>query len=575
MTRNLTNEVRRAELVHRFGMAAVNNALPVDPAVPIEIPKGLNLDGITGEVLKVYSETIGGVRFGAEQGSNNWVVDGTMTATGKPLLANDPHRPVQIPSLRKTVHLVGPGWDVIGAGEPALPGVALGHNERIAFGFTIVGIDQVDLYVETLDPANRDRYRYRGQWKAMEIEKQELSVKGMAQPQPIEIRRTVHGPVIHEDRVRNRAYALRWVGAEPGGAGYLAALSLLRAKNWKEFTAAVERYKLPSENLVYADVGGNIGWHASGQAPIRQNWFGLMPVPGESGGYEWAGFRPMSDLPHVYNPPTHFVATANHNILPPNYPIPLGHEFAQRFRFDRIQQMLSEKKKFSVADFERMQQDVTSEAARRYQRLLKGWKPSARQASTVDRLLRWDARMTTDSVEAAIFEAWTAYLPYEVFGRGLGPFADLNTTLRALETQGNPKALETSLDLALDQLASRLGAQPELWAWGKLHQIHFRHPLGVPEFHRGPIQRPGDANTVNATSGSNFLQTNGASYRQIMDLADWDRSVMTNVPGESGDPSSPHYSDLLADWAAGRYHPMPYSRKAVEAATVERITLTP
>ncbi|MBI1792025.1 MAG: penicillin acylase family protein, partial [Acidobacteria bacterium] len=580
MTRNLASEVRRAEQVQRFGLATVQKLLPVDPPVPLEIPKGLNLEGITAEILRTYNQTIAAVRLGdgdgdAEQGSNNWVVDGTLSATGKPILANDPHRPVQIPSLRKTVHLVGPGWNVIGAGEPALPGIALGHNERVAFGFTIVGIDQGDLYVETLDPADHNRYRYRGSWKSMEVERESLKVKGLDQPHAIELRYTVHGPVIHEDLARHRAYVLRWVGAEPGGAGYLAALSLSRARNWKEFTQAVERYKTPSENLVYADTGGNIGWHASGLAPVRKNWSGLLPVPGESGEYEWSGFRAMSELPHVYNPASHFIATANHNILPQGYTIPLGYEFAQRFRFERIQEMLSPGHKFSVADFERLQHDVTSLPARRFQAILRKWKPEGRAKGIVERLLRWDARLATDSVEAMLFEIWTAALPPELFGRTLGTLTDIKLVLKTLEAQPNPKALEASLDTALRYLENRFGPNLEAWQWGKLHQIHFRHPLNVSEFNRGPMARPGDGNTVNATSGSNFLQTNGASYRQILDVADWDRSVMTNVPGESGDPSSPHYSDLLADWAAGKYHPMPYSRKAVEAATVEKILLTP
>jgi len=175
-----------------------------------------------------------------------------MTMTGKPLLANDPHRPVQIPSLRKTVHLVAPGWNAIGAGEPALPGIALGHNENIGFGFTIVGIDQQDLYVEKTNPEHPVEYRYRGVWKKFTIERQTIRVKG-DRPLPIELRYTVHGPVIYEDSGRHRAYTLRWVGSEPGTAGYLAGLAVARAKNWNEFLAAMDRYKVPSENIVYAD----------------------------------------------------------------------------------------------------------------------------------------------------------------------------------------------------------------------------------------------------------------------------------------------------------------------------------
>ncbi len=352
MTRNLVNEVRRAQDVGRFGLPTVQKFLPPDPPISVEVPKGLDLSDITEEIIRSYNETIGAVRF-ADQGSNNWVVDGTMTATGKPILANDPHRPMQLPSLRKTVHLVGPGWNAIGAGEPALPGIALGHNERIAWGFTIVGIDQVDLFVEKLNPANPDEYWYRGSWKKIEIEREPLQFKG-AGTQSVELRFTMHGPLIHEDRGRNRAYALRWVGAEPGGAGYLAGLAASQAGNWKEFLSALERYIVPSENIVYADVDGNIGWQAAGLAPIRKNWPGLLPVPGDRGEYEWSGFRKLEELPRLYNPPAHFIATANHNILPSGYSVPLGYEWAPPFRFRRIEEMLAKGGKFSVSDFTRM-----------------------------------------------------------------------------------------------------------------------------------------------------------------------------------------------------------------------------
>src|SRR5206468_8614710 len=222
------------------GMERARRCMRLEPAIAVEVPKGLDLADISTDILKAYRETVGPARLtsqasaAAEQGSNNWVVDGTMTVTGRPMLANDPHRPVQIPSLRKTVHLVAPGWNAIGAGEPALPGIALGHNEHIGFGFTIVGIDQQDLYVEKQNPANASEYRYRGAWKKVETDRQTLAVKG-AQPREIDLRYTIHGPIIYEDPAHNRAYALRWVGSEPGTAGYLAGLAVARASNWNQF----------------------------------------------------------------------------------------------------------------------------------------------------------------------------------------------------------------------------------------------------------------------------------------------------------------------------------------------------
>jgi len=583
MTRNLTREVKRAEQVRRFGVARVEKLFSLDPPHAVEIPRGLDLAEITHDIVKVYEQAIGPVAFSTEQGSNNWVVDGTMTATGKPLLANDPHRPVQIPSLRKTVHLVAPGWNAIGAGEPALPGIALGHNEHIGFGFTIVGIDQQDLYVEKLNPANANEYQYRGAWKKVETERQPLTVKD-APIREVELRYTIHGPIIYEDPAHNRAYALRWVGSEPGTAGYLAGLAVARAGNWAQFLEAMERYKVPSENIVYADTEGNIGWQAAGMAPVRKNWSGVLPVPGDSGVYEWAGFRRAAELPRVFNPPTHFIATANHNILPPGYSTPLGYEWALPFRFHRIEEMLAARKKFTIEDFERMQQDAVSLPARRLQAIIRKWtmEPGSREAKAVDLLLRWDGNLAANSAAALIFEYWLAQLPRAVFGPEIGPDVDLETMLKTLELQQDPttmaatlKILGVSLHAALDQAESQFGPDMQSWQWGTVHQIHFRHPLGVRAFHRGPLPRPGDGNTVNATSGAAFQQTNGASYREILDLSDWDRSVMTNVPGESGDPESPYYSDLLDDWASGRYHPMPFTRKAVEAATAEHWWLVP
>src|SRR6266478_3437510 len=573
MTRNLTKEVARVQDVKRLGLAAVAKFLPPDPPTPLEIPHGLDLADVDEGILRVYNQTIGPARFG-EQGSNNWVVDGSLTSGGKPILANDPHRPVQLPSLRKTVHLVRPGWNAIGAGEPSLPGIALGHNENIAWGFTTVGIDQQDLYVEKLDTENPNRYRYRGAWKDMEIEQQSLRVKGGKELLPIRLLHTVHGPVIHVDAARHRAYALRWVGAEPGSAGYLVGLSIARAKNWTEFLKATDRYKVPAENIVYADTAGNIGWQVTGLTPIRKNWSGLFPVPGDSGEYEWSGFQAPKDLPHSYNPPSHFIATANHNILPNGYSIPLGYEWALPFRHQRIVEMLSTHQKFSVADFERMQQDVVAIPARRFQAVLRRWS-TPENPSVVKKVLEWNAAVTADSAAAAIYEVWISKLPQAVFGASLAPRTDLLMLLKTLESVPHPKALKDTLAATLRQLSKEQGSDMERWQWGRLHKVDFPHPLNADQFHRGPVARPGDGFTVNATSGAAFQQSSGASYREILDVSDWDRSMTTNVPGESGDPSSPHYSDLLQDWAAGRYHPLPYTRKSVDAATTERLTLTP
>ena len=596
MTRNTSREVKRAQDIVRFGLENVQKYMPPDPPVKIEVPRRLDLAGITNDLLRDYNAAIGSIRFGPAgnfqliaasverpdnmQGSNNWVVSGARSQTGKPLLASDPHRPINLPSLRKTVHLVGPGWNVIGAGEPALPGIALGHNEEVGFGFTIVGIDQCDLYVERINPANPDEYLFKGRWRKMEVLNEEIAVKGEPRPRHVQLRYTRHGPVIAEDLGRHRVFALRWTGAEPGGAGYLGALRLARAKNWDEFQQAAAQYKVPSENLVYADRAGNIGWIASGLAPIRKGWNGLLPVPGDTGEYEWSGYLPSDQNPRSFNPASGAIATANHNILPPNYPHVLGYEWAPAYRFNRITEMLLERPKFSVGRFEQMQYDVHSHPARVFQAIIRGWGPAPetwneRELSALERLKIWDIRLEAGSHDALLYELWIAKMHAFLFGQRLGSRVDQSMILASLRAKPDWGAVHAALRAALRDLERISAASSSGGQWGDLHTVTFTHPVDVKSWHRGPYPRPGDGNSVLATGGTNFRQTTGASYRQILDLSDWDKSVITNVPGEVGDPQSRHYDDLLEDWRTGRYHPLPYSRAAVEAATTERIRLQP
>jgi len=591
VTLNAGSEVSRAQLVREAGADLVADLLPTDPPKKIEIPDGLDLAGIGPEILAGASAMSAPVSF--REGSNNWVVAGGLSATGKPLLANDPHRSIQLPSLRWLVHLVGPGWNVIGAGEPALPGVAAGHNDRVGFGFTIVGIDQQDVYVEETSPEDPNQVRFDGRWEAMRVERETIRVKG-GEPVEIELKFTRHGPVIHEDRARHRAYALRWVGNEPGTAGYLGSLSLNRARTWEEFRQALERWKVPSENLLYADVDGNIGWQVAGLAPIRKGWDGLLPAPGD-GRFEWQGFLPASELPSSFNPPAGFVATANHNILPPGYPHTLGYEWAPPDRFQRILMVLGAPgaKKFTVEDFQRLQHDAVSLPARRLAGLLRQLPAAARTAETgpwIDRLGRWDGALDKDSAEAAVYELWRAELPAAVFRPKLsepvwklvGPFLDPERAVDELEKPSPTRdaILVWTLGAALKKAEERLGKDPSKWRWGTLHQTPFRHALSTADARRAlfdlpPVERSGDGTTVNAGAGPDFRAVHGASFREILDVADWDRSVATSVPGQSGQPGSPHYGDLLPLWAEGRYFPLLFSREQVEKQSKDRLLLEP
>jgi penicillin G amidase len=604
MTRNASLEVLRAKLVRELGAELVDEIIATDPPRKIEVPPGLDLAGIDEPVLGGALAAGAPITFEPVQGSNNWVVDGTLSATGKPLLANDPHRALQLPSLRWMVHLVAPGWNVIGAGEPSLPGVAVGHNDRVAFGFTIVGIDQQDLYVEETDPAHPDRYRFNGRWETMRVEREKIRVKG-AEPVDVELKFTVHGPVLHEDRARHRAYALRWVGSEPGTAGYLASLSLDRARSWPDFLRALERWKVPSENLVYADVDGNIGWQATGLTPVRKGWAGLLPVPGD-GRYEWQGFLPPSELPRSFNPASHLIATANHNIMPPGYAKELGYEWASPFRFERIVEVLSTPgSPFTVESFQRLQQDVVSIPARRMIRLLAAAKGAPQNREELrpwaERLTHWDGSLGRDSSPAALYELWMSKLPEAVFKpklpeaswRLIAPFLGLEEALTAVEKTssrwfGEGEAAAAARDAALFQALGAaveegrkiLGPDPDTWRWGALHTATFHHPLATdPQskavFDLPAVERGGGGDTVNAAEGPGFLVMHGASFREVLDVADWDRSVAVNVPGQSGQPGSPHYGDLLPLWSAGRSFPFLFSREKIEQAATDRLILEP
>jgi penicillin amidase len=606
MTRNASSEVLRAQLVRLLGTEKTGELVETDPFKKLEVPAGLDLNGIDGKILAGANAASGAVSFGAGQqsseGSNDWVVGGALTNTGKPILANDPHRSIGLPSLRYLVHLVGPGWNVIGAGEPTLPGVAAGHNERVGFGFTIVGIDQQDLYVEETNPADPTQYRYKNKWEQMKIEHESIEVKGKPAPVDVALRFTRHGPVIYENAALHRAYALRWVGSERGSAGYLASLSLDRAKNWQEFLKALERWRVPSENLVYADVDGNIGWQAAGSAPIRQGWSGLLPVSGNTGRYEWNGWLPLSELPRAYNPAKGFIATANHKIIPEGYKHEINFEWSAPFRFHRIEEVLQKGGKFTIEDFERLQHDETSLPAQELvplllRALLIDSRVNMRDAYELFK--EWDCVLARDSAAAALYEVWLQKLetnfanhivPAEAKGL-VGAASLLRTMLRTFKNPdnktlgANPQVkasllMSESLNEAISDLKSRLGPDIKKWRWGDLHIAEFKHPLSTDDARRAvldlkSVPRGGDANTVNATGGARFIQRSGASFREILDLSDWDKSVAINVPGQSAQPESPHYGDLLPLWAEGKYFPLLFSRDSIEKNAAERLLLEP
>jgi penicillin amidase len=602
MMANASSELLHAQLVALLGSQRASELFHFDPDARLDPAPGIDFSGLTPALLENIVSSDKRIPFPSTslQESNNWTVSGTLTASGKPLLANDPHRVIAQPSLRYIVHLIAPGWNVIGAVEPALPGVAAGHNEHIAWGFTIFGLDQQDLYIETLDPRNPTLYRTEHGWSPLLAERETIHVRGAPDVEAV-LHFTRHGPVVWEDG--KRALALRWAGSEPGTAGYLGSLSLDRAGNWQEFEQAMPRWKVPPENIVFADRAGNIGEHSTGLAPLRRNFNGLLPVPA-NGQYEWSGFVPNAQLPHSYNPAAGFIATANQKTIPDAYPYAVGFEWAPPTRFDRIHEVLGEAKrtghKLRVADMEDLQLDVVSLLARQLQALLRqAVAPASGPANkAAGLLLDWDCALRADSASAALYELWTLQLRKAVTRRALPESAqeamptwslyqvvlELSVPRATLfgSTTARDALLRDTLQSAYDELIAKQGPDTQRWSWGALHKAYFRHALdGVPgaatPLDRGPVERPGDGDVVQATEydDGSLDQTSGASYREIFDLADWDNSVAINVPGQSGQAGSAHYDDLLPLWSSGQYFPLRYSRAAVDAVTSDVLMLQP
>ncbi|NYI02298.1 penicillin acylase family protein [Cupriavidus plantarum] len=637
LTLNFTGEVDRAQIYCQVKPDAVRAdwlRRELDPPIEPKLPEGLDPCGIpAAELKRAYELATAAPRFPkdwwgparAERktevpldelyvlqdpasdlarslGSNNWVIAGARTTTGRPILANDPHRAHGAPSLRYISHLNAPGLSVIGAGEPFLPGISIGHNGTIAFGLTRFYMDQEDLYVYETNPAQPNEYRYQGRWEPMKTVTEQIAVKGEPTPRTVTIDYTRHGPLLYADTNGHRAYALRAAWLDVGMAPYFGSMDYMRAQNWDQFRAAMNRWGAPGENQVFADRGGNIGWLPGGLTVIRPNWDGLTPVPGD-GRYEWAGYRNMDELPWTYNPPAGYVVTANENNIPPDHPAAqkgVGYEWSDSSRARRLKAVVGANARSSLADSMAWQTDTVSLPAQRVVALLKDVEtadPKLRGA--LDMLRGWDGNERADSAPAALFEVWfSKHLRPAVVRAALSPegaklvgAGDAARVIAVLE-QPDPwmgaarrnEVMLASLRGAIVEVEQKLGPDMRAWQWGKLHTAVFNHPLSPIlddaarkqyDVNAGPIG--GSAFTPMATTyrNSDFQLTAGASYRMVLDVGNWDASRAVNTPGQSGNPANPHYRDLAPVWAKGQYFPLVYSRKAVEKESVERVELVP
>jgi penicillin G amidase len=625
---NITQEVARARVVCAAGLEADRLRRKIEPSGHhMVVPAGLNPCDVPADVLKDYllatkqvdfnglagterhaefspeKELVLAIDAQSMEGSNNWVVAPSRTTTGRPILANDPHRQLGAPSLRYLVGLNAPGLDIIGAGEPALPGISIGHNDDIAFGITIFAIDQEDLYVYELKKGDPQSYRYKSGWEKMRVVRDTIDVKGGAS-RDVELRFTRHGPVMTVDAPNNRAFAMRTVWNEPGLSGYFGSSRLLTAKTWDDFKSAGNAWGAPPLNIVYADIKGNIGWAAAGRAPIRKNWDGLMPVPGD-GRYEWAGFHGKDVLPSRLNPTEGFFATANEMNLPVGYPNEqnrIAFEWTDRSRIDRINEILGAKAKMTLFDSMAIQTDAVSTQSRRAVALLGSLSsPDAEVSQALALLKLWNHEESTSSPAAAIYEVWVtkhlgrttvARVTPEAARKLIGD-AHLAAVIDYLEHPDSalgeePAAardaiLLESLKDTLTELKQLLGPATS-WAWGRLHHATFEPAVAVladPQLRAqmsvGPLEVPGSASTPRAQTyrPADFSVISGASVRMVLDVGAWDNSVVVNTPGQSGDPMSAHYRDLFPLWAEGSYVPLRFSRAAVERDAEDRIHLTP
>jgi penicillin G amidase len=543
-----------------------------------------------------------GFEFEQRAASNNWVVSGRRTATEKPLLANDPHLPAGAPSIWHLVHLTAaPNLRVAGVTAPGAPGVVIGHNERIAWGATNLGPDVQDLYRETFDPQNPRRYRTPEGWREAEVRREEIRVRRSPTDAATdtvihEVTVTRHGPVILE-RAGER-YALRWTAFDTNSTDHAAFYLINRARNWNEFRNALRTYGGPTQNFIYADAEGHIGYYGAGRIPIRRTGDGSTPYDGATDAGEWTRFIPFDELPNVYDPPSGIIVTANNRTVGNSYPHHLTHEWAAPYRARRIYDLLQANSRLTVDDFRRIQGDTYSiggaEFAREAANLLsRAANNDAQTIETVRLLQAWDGRVSADSRAALLVAELRSAFRRRVlthllgeerartFSWGNGAFNE--TLIRTRPAEFLPREFRSYEDLlracladARTVLAQRHGANETEWTWGRFAQVRFAHPLARVPFIGAPfVIQPFPQNGSGSAAGSTVNVGSSVSMRFIADTSNWNNSQQGIAPGQSGVPSSPHWSDQITDWRNVTPRPFPFTEQAVAGATRRTITLAP
>lgn len=562
-------------------------------------PRDLQPEYRTAEAISLLNQFNELSKDSLAIGSNNWVVAGSKTVDGNTYMANDPHRTIAVPSLRYMAHLVAPGWNVIGGGEPEIPGISIGHNGIGAWGLTVFRTDGEDLYQYELNPKNPLQYKYKGEWKDFKIIEEVVKVKD-GPNETIKLYYSHHGPITYLNKKALKAYGVRCAWLEPGGSPYLASLRMDQAQNWEEFRDACNYSHIPGENMIWADKNGTIGWQAVGIAPVRNHSSGLVPVPGD-GSYDWDGYLPIIQKPNELNPKSGFIATANQNVTPEDYEHwnAIGFSWSDPYRGDRVNEFLESKNHLNMEDMRRLQTDVASLPARTLIPLLLELPLDPKLAQLQNKFSNWDQRLEPTSIEAGIYVAWEdeiQRLAHEKFvpenvKKHLGKLQ----LKRILDWIQKPKDspfksdssrnsfLMEAFKNAVGNLKKSLGEEPLQWQYGQEAYKHssITHALGAvassqyaKKLNLPSLPRGGNAYTPGST-GSNKRQSSGASFRMIVNTGDWDATIGTNAPGQSGNPDSPFYTNLYEDWAKDVYFPVYYSKEKIEEHLYKRTLLTP
>ncbi|MBI1893207.1 MAG: penicillin acylase family protein [Candidatus Rokubacteria bacterium] len=541
--------------------------------------------------------------------SNSWVVGGSRSVTGKPLLANDPHLTLTLPSRWYEIHLSGEDMDVYGFSIPGTPGVVIGFNRAIAWGFSNLMLDDADFFREIVNPNNPRLYRHRGQWEAIRVHREEIRVKGR-EPVEIEVRQTHHGPLVHELLGLSEPTSLRWIGQDPSDEVW-AVLEMNRATNWPAFREALRAFQAPGLNVVYADRYGTIAYQAVGRVPVRAQGDGRLPVPGWSGEFEWIRWAPFDTLPRVVNPPEGIIVTANQRITEGDEPF-LSTLWEPPDRAMRIRERLDAFRKLSLEDLLQIQLDRAPPSAQRHvARVIPHLETAAKgdplRESALALLRGWTGEMSEASSAAALYAVLYERLLVNTFRdeldegllreflrtwnlaeilldrfieAGESPWFD---DVQTAEPEGLPEVAARSFGEAVTFLEARFGKDPARWRWGALHTTTFEHPLGKRRplqrvYDRGPFPMGGDVKSVWVAAyrhDDRFQSTLGPSFRLVVALGDRPRARAISPGGQSGLPWSRHYADQLPGWLRGESHPCLIDRQEIEAQTTGRLRLRP